>query len=87
GVYGVEQWLADPTVFRTDDPFYDSCYLHPWEYSKLAAVFGCQGWKAATYGELDDAVQGALANTSGPSIIQVVINEKSLPVNAEWKKT
>lgn len=87
GVYGVEQWLADPTVFRTDEPFYDSCQLHRWEYSKLAAVFGCQGWKVATYGELDDAVRGALANTSSPSIIQVVIDDKSIPVNAEWKKT
>ncbi|GAA1860552.1 alpha-keto acid decarboxylase family protein [Myceligenerans crystallogenes] len=87
GVYGVEQWLADPSVFRTDQPFYDSCYLHRWEYSKLAAVFGCQGWKVTTYGELDDAVRGALANTSGPSIIQVVVDDKSLPVNAEWKKT
>lgn len=87
GVYGVEQWLADPTVFRNDDPFYESCYLHPWEYSKLAAVFGCQGWKVATYGELDDAVRGALANTSSPSIIQVVVDGKSLPLNAEWKKS
>lgn len=87
GVYGVEQWLADPSVFSSDQPFYDSCYLHRWEYSKLAAVFGCQGWKATTYGELDDAVQGALANTGSPSIIQVVIDDKSLPVNAGWKKT
>lgn len=87
GVYGVEQWLADPTVFHTDEPFYESCYLHPWEYSKLAEVFGCRGWKVATYGELDDAVRGALANTSSPSIIQVVIDDKSIPANAEWKKT
>jgi indolepyruvate decarboxylase len=87
GVYGVEQWLADPTVFRNDQPFYESCRLHRWEYSKLAAVFGCQGWKVETYEELDDAVRGALAHTSTPSIIQVVIDEKSIPLNAEWKKT
>ncbi len=87
GVYGVEQWLADATVFRNAEPLFESCYLHAWEYSKLAAVFGCQGWKATTYGELDDAVQGALANTTSPSIIQVVVDDKSLPFNAEWKKS
>jgi indolepyruvate decarboxylase len=85
GVYGVEQWLADPTVFHTDDAFYESCRLHPWKYSKLADVFGCQGWEVTTYGELNDAVKEAMANTSSPSIIQVVIDGKSLPVNAEWK--
>ena len=56
GVYGVEQWLADSTVFHTDKPFYKSCILHPWNYSKLSEVFGCQGWKVATYGELKDAI-------------------------------
>lgn len=85
GVYGVEQWLADSTVFYTDKPFYKSCILHPWNYSKLSEVFGCQGWKVGTYGELKDAVTGALANSSGPSIIQVLVPDKSIPDNAEWK--
>jgi indolepyruvate decarboxylase len=85
GVYGVEQWLADAAVFTSDKPFYKSCVLHPWKYSKLADVFGCQGWKAGTYGELDDAMAGALANSSSPSIIEVLVAEKSIPDNAEWK--
>jgi indolepyruvate decarboxylase len=85
GVYGVEQWLADSTVFHTDKPFYESCLLHPWNYSKLADVFGCRGWKVSTYGELQDAVTGALANSTSPSIIQVVVPDKSIPDNAEWK--
>jgi indolepyruvate decarboxylase len=85
GVYGVEQWLADSRVFYTDRPFYKSCILHPWEYSKLAEVFGCQGWKVGTYGELKEAVTGALANSSSPSIIHVVVPEKSIPSNATWK--
>ncbi|WP_112264204.1 alpha-keto acid decarboxylase family protein [Lentzea terrae] len=85
GVYGVEQWLADSTVFHTDKPFYESCVLHPWNYSKLADVFGCRGWKVSTYGELQDAVAGALANSTSPSIIQVVVPDKSIPDNAEWK--
>jgi indolepyruvate decarboxylase len=86
GVYGVEQWLADSRVFTTEKPFYNSCVLHPWKYSKLADVFGCQGWQARTYGELEEAVTGALANAESPSIIEVVIPSKSIPTNAEWKK-
>lgn len=86
GVYGVEQWLADATVFYTDKPFYGSCILHPWEYSKLSEVFGCQGWKVQTYTELKSAISGALANLSSPSIIEVVVAHKSIPSNAEWKR-
>jgi len=85
GVYGVEQWLADSTVFHTEKPFYKSCVLHPWNYSKLSEVFGGQGWKVRTYGELEDAVKGALANSGSPSIIQVVVPGKSIPDNAKWK--
>jgi indolepyruvate decarboxylase len=85
GVYGVEQWLADSTVFHTDKPFYKSCVLHPWNYSKLSEVFGCRGWKVGTYGELEEAVTGALANSVSPSIIQVQVPGKSIPDNAEWK--
>ena len=85
GVYGVEQWLGDASVFHTDKPFYTSCILHPWNYSKLSEVFGCQGWKVATYGELRDAITGALANPTSPSIIEVLVPDKSIPSNAEWK--
>lgn len=87
GVYGVEQWLADATVFYTDKPFFESCRLHTWNYSKLADVFGCEGRQVATYDELNDAIQAAMANTSSPTVIDVVIDSKSLPVNAEWKRT
>ena len=85
GVYGVEQWLADSSVFHTDKPFYKSCVLHPWNYSKLSEVFGCQGYRVGTYGELTDAVKGALANSGSPSIIEVLVPGKSIPDNAEWK--
>ncbi|RSM36364.1 hypothetical protein DMB66_60155, partial [Actinoplanes sp. ATCC 53533] len=57
----------------------------PWKYSKLADVFGCQGWRAGTYGELADAMAGALANSSSPSIVEVLVADKSIPDNAEWK--
>ncbi|WP_410592752.1 alpha-keto acid decarboxylase family protein [Amycolatopsis sp. lyj-23] len=85
GVYGVEQWLADSTVFATEKPFYESCVLHRWNYSKLCDVFGCQGWSVDTYRELEGAVAGALANSNSPSLIQVLVPGKSIPDNAEWK--
>jgi indolepyruvate decarboxylase len=86
GVYAVEQWLSGADVFHSDKPFFTSCLLHPWNYSKLSEVFGCKGWKATTYNELQVAVEAALANTSSPSIIDVVVPSKSIPDNANWKK-
>lgn len=87
GVYGVEQWLADASVFTSDKPFYTSCVLHAWKYSKLADVFGCQGWRVSTYAELRDATVAALANSNSPSLIEVLVAEKSIPDNAEWKSS
>jgi indolepyruvate decarboxylase len=85
GVYAVEQWLADAAVFHSDEPFYKPCELHRWNYSMLADVFGCRGWEVGTYGELGDAVTGALGNSCGPSIIQVRVPQKTIPDNANWK--
>jgi indolepyruvate decarboxylase len=51
----------------------------------LADVFGCQGWRASTYVELKEAMAGALANWDSPSIIDVVVADKSIPSNARWK--
>ena len=86
GIYGVEQWLADASVFHSDKPLYSSCILHPWNYGKLAEVFGCQGWKVQTYGELREAINGAKENLNSPSIIQVVVPQRSIPDNANWKE-
>lgn len=85
GVYGIEQWLADPEVYATDEPFYKLAVLHRWDYAKLAESLGGRGWKAETYGQLGQAVKEALAHTDGPSLIQVRVPEKSVPELAEWK--
>jgi indolepyruvate decarboxylase len=85
GVYAVEQWLADASVFHADKAFYKPCVLHRWNYSMLSEVFGCRGWEVGTYEELSDAVSGALKNSDSPSIIQVRVPDKSIPVNANWK--
>jgi indolepyruvate decarboxylase len=90
GVYAVEQWLADASPFQpgaTSTTFYPSCKLHPWDYRKLADVFGrpCLGQSAGTYGELQDAIAEALKNLAGPSIIQVVVPQNSIPDTGLWK--
>lgn len=89
GIYGVEQWLADASVFdnKNKKPFYKSCILHRWDYSKLADVFGCRGWRISTYEALRAAMTDALANENSPSIIHVLVPDKSIPTNAEWKET
>ena len=88
GVYGVEQWLADATVFKDPGrPFYKSCELRRWDYSKLAAVFDCAGRKVETYGDLEVAMKEAGNNRDKPTIIQVVLKDiKSIPNNAVWKE-
>ena len=86
GVYAVEQWLGNAAVFESNQPFYASCLLHRWNYSKLADVFGCKGFKVSTYDELKAALAEAMSNTDSPSLIQVVVDSKSIPQNATWKK-
>lgn len=92
GVFAVEQWLANAAVFSTSDPFKEGLDVHRCSYSKMADVVNregsidnCQGWKVATYRDLENAMTGALANFEGPSIIQVVVDPKSIPKNAEFK--
>ncbi|MBO0662112.1 thiamine pyrophosphate-dependent enzyme [Jiella sp. MQZ9-1] len=85
GVYAVEQWLADAAVFDSTAPFLDSCVLHRWDYRALATVFGCHGWKAENYAELGAAIDAAKAVSDGPSVIHVVVSQRSIPDNARWK--
>jgi indolepyruvate decarboxylase len=87
GVFAVEQWLADASVFDNPTaPFKAGLQVHRCAYSKLADVVGCKGWKVATYRELEDALKGALANENSPSIIQVVVDPKSDFDNDKWKQ-
>jgi indolepyruvate decarboxylase len=88
GVYGIEQWLADASVFQPNaksTTFYASCNLHRWDYSKLAQVFHCLGCRADTYGDLEAAITDALKNLDSPSIIQVAMPQHSIPDNGLWK--
>jgi indolepyruvate decarboxylase len=89
GVFAVEQWLADATVFSNSNaPFKEGLRVHRCFYSKMADVVGCKGYRVETFGELENAMTDALANRSSPSIIQVVVDDpKSIPKNAEWKES
>lgn len=88
GVYAVEQWLADASVFNDKKAeFYKSCELRRWEYSKLAEVFHCGGRKVETYGQLEEAIRDAKGHAKRPIVIQVVLQDsKSIPDNAVWKE-
>lgn len=87
GKFLVEQWLHDATVISTPAaPFEKGLDVHRCSYSKMADVVGCKGWKATNYRDLRSAIEGALANLTSPSIIQVVVEERSIPKNAEWKE-
>ena len=85
GVYGIEQWLADPTVYGDDAPFYPLCDLHRWDYAGLCRSMGGQGWHAETFGELAEALDQAAAYRDGPSLVQATVPSKSLPENAEYR--
>lgn len=85
GVYGIEQWLAGPEIYRSDEPFYPLSVLHRWDYAKLCEALGGKGWKVETYAQLKQAMDEAVANTNGPSLIQVTVPSKSIPELAEWR--
>lgn len=92
GVFGVEQFLHDPRVLSPDNTtgrFSKECLVHRWNYDELAKVFSskrlkCMAWKVGTYGALKKAIDGALRNKTGPSIIQVVVPEKCDLRNISW---
>lgn len=85
GVYGIEQWLADPAVYGNDEPFYPLAVIQNWNYSQLPEAFGGKGWQVETYGELETAVKEAIENTGQPSLVEVKVPRKSLPELAEFK--
>jgi indolepyruvate decarboxylase len=68
GGYGTERWLH-PGVFKFND-------IHPWHYHKLPELFGGgKGYEVRTEGEFDQALESALADRSGMSVIQVHLDQ------------
>ena len=67
--YGTER-LLHPGDWKFND-------IQPWEYHKLPEVLGGgKGYLIRTEGEFDRALNAAWKETSGPSILQVMIDKK-----------
>ena len=89
GIYAVEQWLVDASVFqppghpRKVTPINK---LHRWEFSRLTEVFGGgDGYRVATLGELDDALDAVERSPDTLAVVDVWLPEMSIPANALWK--
>jgi indolepyruvate decarboxylase len=69
GGYGTER-LLHPGQWEFND-------IHPWQYYKLPEVLGGgKGYQVRTEGEFDAALAAAWKDTSGPSILQVMLDPK-----------
>ncbi len=68
GGYGTERYLH-PGSFEFNE-------VQPWAYHKLPEVLGGgRGYLVKTEGEFDAALRDAWADTTGPSLIQVVLDK------------
>jgi indolepyruvate decarboxylase len=88
--YGIEQMLVHPGYYDPSSPEEASFYntLHPWNYARLAEVFGgpgtpMTGVEVGTYGELD-ALLRRLADKAdpanrGPILVQVRLPQEDYP--------
>lgn len=81
GLYGYEQYLLDPSYYRsaTSSPL-SYAQLARWDYRALASSMGVRNTHLAdSVASLRVALANAKANTAGPSVIQAVVNSRSLP--------
>lgn len=86
--YGIEQILVHPCFYAGQEPEAYYNVLHPWNYSRLAEVFGSAstpmtGFRVGTHAELEDVLQ-ALANPDhaanrGPVLVQVLLGRMDYP--------
>jgi len=82
GVYGAEQRRTDAATFEDDEAFFPQAILQHWHYRKLTDAMGGKGWRVETYGQLRAAVEEASKYTGGPLLIDVRLQQKSLPALA-----
>ncbi|SOD89710.1 alpha-keto acid decarboxylase family protein [Spirosoma fluviale] len=88
GIYGIEQEIVNPNVFRTPpinypdqqlDDVYPYNVLPAWQYSKLPEVFGGKGRKASTLVELQSILEEIRKDTHSNFLIEVIIPQTSVP--------
>ena len=79
GVYGSNEWRSSPSTFDRGTSFTPHNILQHWHYSKLPNATGGRGWHADTYGQLEAALDEALRYIGGPLLIDVTLEQRSLP--------
>jgi indolepyruvate decarboxylase len=94
GFYGIEQMLVEPRFYREGGDRYKEYYnvLHPWNYAKLAEVFGndktpMRGFVISNHGELDDLLKVIDQDKPGcgPILVQVVVPLRDYPESIKYK--
>lgn len=100
GFYGIEQMLVEPKFYMKEggDPYKDFYnVLHPWQFSKLAEVFGneetpMRGRVITTHAELEKVLTELRKDRSergdqkvGPMLVQVVVPLKDYPASIGYK--
>jgi len=98
--YGIEQMLVDPCYYaeKAEPHFYN--FLHPWNYEKLADVFGgandengdkyvMTGRVVKTHDELDKLLEEIRDSenpiNSGPMVVRVIVPINDFPRAIEYK--
>lgn len=88
GIYGVEQEIVNPNVFRTPPHVYPGAQLdtvYPynvvpnWQYSKITQAFGGQGRKAETVDHLKKILREIGQRTDTNFVVELVIPQTAVP--------
>ncbi|HVR95545.1 MAG TPA: thiamine pyrophosphate-binding protein [Thermoanaerobaculia bacterium] len=91
--YGIEQMLVHPCYYAGQEPEAYYNVLHPWNYSRLAEVFGSNktpmtGFVARSFSELEEVLRviadpGNPAN-QGPILVQVMFQRTDYPIAIDY---
>jgi indolepyruvate decarboxylase len=88
GIYGIEQEIVNPNVFRNPpvsypdaelDHIYSYNLVPGWQYSKITDVFGGQGRKAETVDDLKAILQEINQRTDTNFVVELVIPQTAVP--------
>lgn len=88
GIYGIEQEIVNPNVFRDPPVRYASAQLdqvYPynvvpaWQYSKITEVFGGEGRKAETVEDLKAILQEIGRRTDTNFVVELAIAQTAVP--------
>jgi indolepyruvate decarboxylase len=89
GIYGVEQWLVDATVYKppgNKKGVTPINRLHRWEFSRLVEVFvGGHGYRVSTMRELNQALKEIERQPDQLALVDVRLPELSIPANGVWR--